>query len=112
MHGNSAVCDLVHRVVNPPMVTLFAVDWEPPDSDGEWAALLDSAARLTDAAKALSTHALEANNAHWLLHTRAMDDAASHAGAAAQFKNLEAARRASAAIYETCEGCHIQVMKL
>jgi hypothetical protein len=97
-HGNSAVSDLMHRVVNPPLVALFAVGWVSPDSDGEWTVLLDSAARLTDAAKALSAHAPAANNVHWLLCTPALRDAASRAGATTQSKNLEAARRASAAV--------------
>lgn len=112
MPSDSTVRDLMHAVVNPPSVIVFAVGWETPESDKEWAALLHNAARLADAAKTLSTHAPAASSANWVLYTRAMGDAAGRAGAAAQSKNLDAARRASNALYEACEGCHFEFMKL
>jgi cytochrome c556 len=107
----SAVLDLMKSIVIPQSDAIFSVGKTAPRNDQDWAALQQSADRLTQAAKTLSAHAPAANGANWIKFSQAMGEASGRAGAAAKSKNVDATLDAGDVLYESCEGCHKQYMK-
>jgi cytochrome c556 len=107
----SSVLNLMKSIVIPQSDAIFSVGKTVPANDKDWAALQQSANRLTEAAKTLSAQAPAANGVNWLKFSQAMGDAAGQAGAAAKSKNVDAILDAGDVLYESCEGCHKQYMK-
>jgi cytochrome c556 len=107
----SSVLNLMKSIVIPQSDIIFAVGKAAPRSDQEWAAVQQSAGRLTEAAKTLSAQAPATNGANWLKFSQSMGDAVNRASAAANAKNVDAVLDAGDVLYESCEGCHKQYMK-
>ena len=103
--------DLMKSTIIPASDVVFGVGKAAPKSDKEWAAVQDSAVKLTAAVKLLIMQAPAANGANWLKHAKAMGDAADTAAKAALAKNVDAVLDAGDALYSTCEDCHKQYLK-
>jgi hypothetical protein len=106
-----SVLNLMKSVVTPQSDAIFLVGKTAPKNDQDWAALQQSADRLTEAAKTLSARAPAAGGVNWLKFSQAMGDAAGRAGAAAKSKNVDALLDAGDVLYESCAGCHKQYLK-
>lgn len=106
-----AAMALMKSVVNPQSDIVFAAGKKAPSSDREWAAIGQSARKLTEAAKSLEILKPAANPASWTKFSRVMAEAAAKAGVAAKQKNVDALLDAGDLLYESCQGCHQQHLK-
>jgi cytochrome c556 len=109
--ASNSVLSLMKSVVIPESNVIFAAGKAAPATDKAWAQMVQSAGRLTDAAKALATQAPSTNADSWARSSRIMIDAASRVGAAARQKNVDAVLDAGDLLYESCEACHRQHLK-
>jgi hypothetical protein len=105
------VLGLMKSAVIPASDAVFAVGKAAPKNDTEWAAVERGAARLVEAAKALTTEAPATGGANWVRFANEMSEAALTVGKAAKAKNVDAVLDAGDALYTTCDGCHRQYFK-
>jgi len=107
----TTVRNLMKSVVIPQSDIVFAVGKKAPANDREWSQIAQRAAKLTEAAKALSARAPASNAESWRKASQGMADAAVRVGAGAKSKNADAVLDAGDLLYESCEGCHRQHLR-
>ncbi len=107
----ASVPELMKSVVIPESNAVFGVGKEAPKNDQDWTGVQDSAAKLADTAQLLMLQAPATGSANWVNYSKAMADAATTAGRAAQAKNVDAVLDAGDVLYSSCVDCHKQYLR-
>jgi hypothetical protein len=90
----------------PASDAIFAAASEPPASAEGWAALRNSAAKLAESGRMLTTAALAKDTTAWREMARNLVSEAEATVRIADAKNREALEKASDSVYATCKPCH------
>lgn len=82
-----------------------------PKDDAQWLAVENNALALAESANLLMMEGRIVDHGNWMKQSKALLDTAITAAEAAHAKDAEKVMDAGNAIYEVCEGCHMQYMK-
>jgi len=102
------VMQIMEAVVIPSANAIWNVPAEAPKSDEDWASVRNSALALAEAGNLLMIGDRAKDQDAWMRASQVLVDAGTTAFRAAEAKNLDAITAAGDAIYNSCEGCHMQ----
>lgn len=114
----ASIHDLMHDVIYPHAETYWdsvgtIIDEDGtheirPESDDEWEKVVQSAFTLAEAGNLLMMEGRAKDSGPWMLHAKALIEAASTGIEAAQNRDPEAVFDTGGFIYEACDSCHEQ----
>ena len=99
----NAVFKAVGTIVSAQSVEEFA-----PKNDEEWTALGARATMLAESGNLLMMEGRAVDGGDWITMSRALLDAGAVAAKAAAAKDAKGIYESGAAIYTTCENCHVR----
>ena len=102
------VMQIMEAVIIPSANAIWNVPAAAPKSDEEWAAVRNSAMALAEAGNLLMIGDRAKDQDAWMKASQALIDAGTTAFRAAEAKDLDAITASGDAIYNSCEGCHMQ----
>ena len=103
-----SVMQIMEAVVIPSSNAIWNVPAEAPKNDEDWAAVRNNALALAESGNLLMIEGRAKDQDAWMRASQALVDAGTTAFHAAEAKDLEAITAAGDAIYNSCEGCHMQ----
>lgn len=106
-----SVMQVMQAIVKPASDAVFAAAGEPPKSMAAWITVEYQALALAESGNLLMIGNRVKDTGAWMKMSRAMVDASAVALKAAQAKDADAMAKASDAVYETCENCHMRYLK-
>ena len=102
------VMQIMEAVVIPSSNAVWNVSAEAPKNDEEWASVRNSALALAEAGNLLMIGDRAKDQDAWMKASQTLVDAGTTAFHAAEAKDVDAITAAGDAIYNACEGCHMQ----
>jgi cytochrome c' len=106
-----SVMQVMQAIVKPASDAVFAAGGEPPKDMAGWIAVEYQALALAESGNLLMIGNRVKDSADWMKMSRAMVDTSAVALKAAQAKDAAAMSKASDAVYDTCESCHMKYLK-
>lgn len=107
----ASVMQVMQAIVKPASDGVFAAAGEPPKGMAAWITVEYQAIALAESGNLLMIGSRVKDPGDWMKMSRAMVDASAVALKAAQAKDADAMSKASDAVYETCENCHMRYLK-
>ena len=104
-HIVDPAADVVWDAVGTVVTADGEQHWEP-ETDEEWAVVLNGAVTITEAANLLMLGERARDQETWMRMAQSMSDAGLLAVAAAEARDVEAIFAVGEAIYSSCDQCH------
>jgi cytochrome c556 len=102
------VMQIMEAVIIPSSNAIWNVPAAAPKNDEEWASVRNSALALAESGNLLMIGDRAKDQDAWMKAAQTLVDAGTTAFQAAEAKDPDAVAAAGDAIYNACEGCHMQ----
>jgi hypothetical protein len=107
----ASVKQLMQAIIIPASDAVWGVATEQPRDDATWLTVENSALALAESGNLLMMGTRAVDQQDWTKYSTALIDSAAMAAEAIRAQDVERISAAGDAIYEICEGCHMQYMK-